>query len=78
MSSDDQIELVSAVELFDDIMTKDVADSSIVVAPALNVVFRIGPKQVAEKPSVGHFLRSDLLIYDFQVIQVWTQSSVHA
>ena len=78
MGSADQIELVATVELFDNIMSKHVTDTSVVISPALDLVVWVGPQQITEQTLIRHFLWPMLSIDNIQVIEVWTQSTLHA
>ena len=73
----DQIELMPPIEFLDDILSKHVTDSSVVVTPALNVDLGVGPQQVTHQTLVGYLLRSVLLVYNLEVVQVWTKTSMH-
>ena len=66
------------VKLFYNIRSEKVTDTSIVVGPPLDFIVGIRPKQVTQESGVRHFLRSELLVNNVQVIQVWTQPSVHS
>lgn len=78
MCSANQVQLVTLVELLDHVVTKNVAHSSVVVSPTLDVVFRIRPKEVAKKACVWDFLWSMLLVDYLEVVQIWTQSTMHS
>lgn len=62
MCATDQIQLVLFVELLYYILTKYIADATIVVHPARYVNFGIRPYQVAKETLVRHVCRSLLLV----------------
>ncbi len=78
MCTADQVEVVFLQENADDIGTEGVAHSPFVVAPALDVDFRVRPQQVAEESLVwdvgGPDDASDLV----EAVEFGTESAVHA
>ena len=69
---------MSSIELSNDVLAENKAHTSVVVSPSLNIKLWVRPEQVAEKSSIGHVLRSSLLVDAFEIIQVWTETTMHA
>jgi hypothetical protein len=57
-----------SVKLFDDVLTKNVAHTSVIVAPSLNIDLWVRPEQIAQQASVWHFLWTVLKIYNLEVV----------
>lgn len=53
----DQVEVVLLEEHANDLWTEHEGDSSVVLAPALHILVRVRPKQVAQQTGVGHVRR---------------------
>ena len=72
-----QVDMVPLVELPDNVGTKDVGDSSVVVTPALDIDLRVRPEQVAQQTCVRYVLRTILLVDHVQLVEVGAESTVH-
>ena len=77
MRSTYQVDMVPLVELPDNVGTKHIGDTSIVVTPALDVDLRVRPEQVAQQTCVRHILRTILLVDHVQLVEVGAESTVH-
>jgi hypothetical protein len=66
-----------SIELLNNVRTEDITHSSVIIAPSLNFVLRVRPEQIAEEACVWYILWSMLLIDNFEVVQIWTESSMH-
>ena len=72
-----QIDVMPFIEFLDDICSKDIAHTPIVVSPSLYVYLWVRPKQIAQQACIWDILWSVLLINHLKVIQIWTEASVH-
>ena len=77
MCSADQVELMSSVELFDDVLAKYVTYSSIVVCPTLDVNLGVGPKQITHEALIWDVLGSILFVDHLKISQIWGESTMH-
>jgi len=68
---------MSLVKFFDDICSKHIAHTPIVVSPSLNVNLRIRPEQVTKQACIWDILWPMLLINHLKVVQIRTETSVH-
>jgi hypothetical protein len=78
MRSADQIKIVFAQELFDNVSAESEGDSSVILTPSRDSFFGIGPKQIAEKTRVGNVRRSRDLANLLHGVKLRAQSSMHA
>ena len=78
MSATYEIHVVSVEELGDDVGAERERDASIVLAPALHVLVRIGPEQVAQETRVGHVRRPHDAPYLLHGLEVGRQAAVTA
>ena len=76
MSSAYQIHIVSVQKFGDNIGAKSERHASIIFAPALHVLVRIGPEQVAKEARIGHVGRSHYTSDLFHGLQVGRQATV--
>lgn len=78
MGSSNEIEVVLFKKHTDNIRAEDETDASVVFLPAVHVLLRVGPEQIAEKPGVRNVGRphnsSDLL----HVAELGGEPAVHA
>lgn len=77
MGSTDQVHIVLLQEVGNDVSSEDKTDSSLVLAPPRHSLLRVGPEQVAEKPLVWDFYGPDDFQNLLEIVQLWTDSSVH-
>ena len=75
--SADKIELMSSVELLDYIWSENIAHTSVVITPALDVDLWVWPEQITQKASIRHILWSLVGVYHLDIIQIWTKTAVH-
>ena len=66
-----------SVELLNNVGTEHITHTSVIITPSLNFVLWVRPEQIAEKTCVWHVLRSMLLVNNFKIVQIWTETSVH-
>jgi len=78
MSPADEVQVVAVQELGDHVSSKGEADPAIVLSPALDILVRVRPEQVAEKPGVrdvsGSHDPTDLL----HGLEIGTETAVAA
>ena len=63
MASYYQVNIVFFAKFFDDGLAEDIAYSSIVVLPAIDILLWICPEKITKEANVGDFLRSLNTIY---------------
>jgi len=59
MSTANEIEILTFEKAVNDVGTKSVRNSTVILAPSVNVLFRIRPEQITEQASVGNVSRSN-------------------
>mmetsp|Transcript_23280 Transcript_23280/g.38919 ORF Transcript_23280/g.38919 Transcript_23280/m.38919 type:complete len:232 (-) Transcript_23280:380-1075(-) len=73
-----KVEIVLLQKFCHAVSPEGVRNSSVVLAPPLNVLVRVRPQQIAQQSSVRHIRRTRDLLNLLQRLQVWREASMHA
>lgn len=73
-----QVQIVSAQELSNHIFSKSEGHTSVILTPADNIFIRVRPQQITEQASVRNISRSHNSFYQIHILQLRTQTSMHA
>lgn len=74
----DEVQVMLVEELRDCVLAKGEGDPAVVVPPALDVLVRVSPEEVAEEPGVGDVCGPSDLFYLLQRAELRRQAPVHA
>jgi len=78
MRTADQVQLVPVQELGDHIHAEREAHTAIVLAPALNILVRIAPQEVAQQPGVRHICGPHQATDLLHALKIGTEATVAA
>ncbi len=74
----DEVQVLPGEKLRHAVGPKGVADAPVVLAPALDVLVRVSPQQVAQQAAVGHVRGPRDALDLLQGLELWGQAAVHA
>ena len=78
MRSADQIDVVLLIELAHDVLSESETNATVIITVVFNSSLRVGPQQVTEETRVGHISRTHNILDLVQVLELGTQTTVHA